>query len=155
MNNAITYNRLRELVYYKGGELYWNKNGKLAGSIDNKGYKRISLDYIRYKVHRIVWFYFNKTWPKQQIDHINGNKLDNRIENLRDVKQTINMYNKQEAHSNSKTGYLGVTKQPTGKYTARIKVGDKLIHLGSFDTIIEAHNIYKEYKNKITLYEMD
>ncbi len=146
MNNKLTYNRMRELIYYEDGELYWIKTNTIAGSIDNKGYKRISLDHTRYKVHRVVWFFFTQKWPTKQIDHIDGNKLNNRIDNLRDVSQSINMYNKKVPHKNNTTGYLGVSK--TGKkYVARLRVGDKLIHLGSYATPEEAQQVY--YKKRL------
>lgn len=144
----ISYNRMKELIYYRSGELYWIKNHNLAGSIDNKGYKRISLDKKRYKVHRIVWYYHHQIWPINQIDHIDGNKLNNRIENLRDVSSSINMYNKQKAYKNNTTGFLGVTKSGT-KFVARLRVGNKLIHLGTHPTKEIAHEVYKNKKSEI------
>ena len=148
MATNITYNRLRELVYYENGELYWIKNDVLAGSIDDKGYKRISLDNKRYKLHRIIWFFFHQEWPKKQIDHIDGNKLNNNIENLRDVNQSINMYNKCLPHKNSSTKYLGVSKSGK-KYVARLKVENALIHLGTYKTPEEAHLVYLKKKQEV------
>lgn len=128
---------------------HFYRNNERAGTPDcTKGYRQIMWKGVMYKEHRLAWFFHTGKWPENQIDHINGIKDDNRIANLRDVSQTINMYNKQAAYCNSKTGYLGVSFSGK-KYVARIRVNKKLIHLGTFDTPELAHQHYMEFKNLV------
>lgn len=136
----LTYNP-EEGVFYRG-------NHRAGGSDCSKGYRRIMYNGKRYKEHVLAWYFYYGIWPSNQIDHINGNKSDNRIVNLRDVTQTINMYNKQKAHKNSMTGYLGVS-QNRSRYVARIRVKDKLIYLGSYSTPEEAQQHYMEFKDLV------
>lgn len=82
--------------------------------------------------HRIVWFMHYGEWPKDQIDHINGNNLDNRIENLRDVSNEENARNKSRFSTNT-SGVTGVHWSNTEKrWVASITVGSKYYRLGSF-----------------------
>jgi hypothetical protein len=93
-----------DLAYYSSlleydpatGELHWRvarngrmRVGQLAGSWSN-GYIAVNVDGRKVYAHRIVWLLCKGEWPKQYIDHINGDRADNRIENLRDVSQVIN-----------------------------------------------------------------
>ena len=110
-----------------------------------KGYLRVFLFGRYFKAHRLAWFLFYGSWPTLQIDHIDGNKENNSINNLRDVSQTINMYNKTKAHSHNCTGVLGVGRVGK-KFSAKLKVKEKLIHLGVFNTVEEAGEHYKEFK---------
>jgi len=155
-NNKVTHERLLSLVTYdpNTGVFMWNKTQGCAGSIDNNGYCRISIDRVRYKAHRLAWFYVTKVWPNGQIDHIDGDKLNNKFSNIRDVTPTINMYNKKKAHKNNTCGFLGVSVSGS-KYVARLKVQDKLMHLGTFDTPSEAHATYMKAKREHLETQMD
>jgi hypothetical protein len=125
---------------------WFTRKGKRAGASDCcKGYRRIMYESKVYKEHRLAWYFHYGVWPENQIDHINGIKDDNRIENLRDVSQTINMYNKVNAYETNPTGYLGVATSGK-KYQARLKVDSKLLYLGTYDTPEEAHKVYMEVK---------
>lgn len=85
------------------------------------------------------------SWPRGQVDHINGIKDDNRLCNLRDVSININNQNKRLPFANSHTGVLGVGML-NGKYRARIRVNGKRKHLGDFETIEDASNAYVNAK---------
>jgi hypothetical protein len=122
-----------------------NSAGKPAYrlSIDKYGYKSlvISLDIFGRKTTivaaRICWLCKNKSWPKNTIDHKNGDSLDNKYSNLRDVSQGTNNINKR-AYSKNKIGYKGVSIRDNKFYAT---CGTK--HwAGSYDTPEEAARAY-------------
>lgn len=120
------------------GKLWWTnhywktKVGKRAGIQKKNGYRYINFKYVSVFEHRVIWYLHYGSWPKNEIDHINGNKSDNRIKNLRDVDRSINMRNTQRGSLN-KSGVLGVCwRSQRGKWSAFIKVRKKRIWLGSF-----------------------
>jgi hypothetical protein len=93
---------------------------------------------------------FHGAWPSGDIDHINGQKTDNRIENLRDVTRTINSENRRGSNTNTATGYLGVSVHArSGKYRARIRAKGRLISLGLFLLPEEAHAAYISAKRDL------
>lgn len=85
--------------------------GKVAGKLESDGYVRISMRIggrSRFmRAHRLAWYMVHGAIPSGEIDHINRNRSDNRIENLRDVSRTENMRNKSKP-ANNKSGYVGV-----------------------------------------------
>ena len=94
----------------------------------------------KYCTHRIVWLIYYGEWPKNQIDHINQDPTDNRIENLRDVTHVENNRNR-TLQNNSTTGYIGVsycTSRLTTKYRADISINNVNKYLGFYDTAEEA-----------------
>lgn len=100
-----------------------------------------------YKVHRIIYEMFNGFCPKV-IDHINGDKLDNRIENLRGCDSNkINLENT-SVYSNNKLGVKGVRKHGN-KYTAQITHNSKQHYLGMFTTIKEASRAYEKAREEL------
>ena len=113
-----------------------------AGSVDPYGYRRICIKQTIYKAHRLAWFYHYKKWPTKQIDHINGNKDDNRISNLRESNFSMNQANSKR-RVNNKCGYKGVyLHKLSGLYMARVMINQKSILLGYFKTAKEAHQAY-------------
>ena len=121
----------------------WNE---AKGSINNQGYISITLNRKKYKIHRIVGYSFlglDIDNPKQLIDHIDRNKQNNNMNNLRIVSNQENMFNR-----NAK-GYY----RCGNKYQAYIKINNKQIHLGCFNTEEEARNAYLEAKEKYHIIE--
>lgn len=102
------------------------------------GYKAGSIFYGKVRAHRVVWAMHYGYWPLGFVDHINGNKLDNSVSNLRDVNAKINSQNMTISKRN-KSGWTGVSWRPQkGKWRARVNVDYKEVHLGHFDTIEDA-----------------
>ncbi|MCW8158974.1 HNH endonuclease [Stutzerimonas stutzeri] len=113
------------------------------------GYRDITIKAKKYRAHRIAWLYFYGTWPKQEIDHINGEPGDNRIANLRDVSGRVNKENTHKPRSHGRSGYLGVHwSSQAGKWQGRISVHGKSKHLGYFDDPAVAHQEYLEAKRR-------
>lgn len=123
------------------------KVGMIAGCVDRQGYRRIGINHNRYAAHRLAWLYVNGAWPSNGIDHIDGNKSNNRLNNLRDVSQSMNMQNLYIANIDSRTGFLGVTKN-RHRYRAQISVGGQMRNLGSYDSPELAHQAYLAFKRK-------
>ncbi|HIE8239221.1 TPA: HNH endonuclease [Salmonella enterica] len=137
---------IKDLIYYKDGALYWHEckeNNKRAskkgydhpiGSVDDKGYLRVSLtrDGVRrlFKVHRLIYWLHTGIWPNGHVDHINGDTLDNRIENLREATAAQNQHNKFNPQY-SPTGYVGVVKR-VGHYAAQVTIDGKNRYVNGF-----------------------
>lgn len=123
------------------------KTGDIAGCKNNRGYLQIYVRNKLYLSHRLAWFYIYGDWPKNQIDHINGIRTDNRFVNLRDVTNREN----QENRKNKSKGDLPIgvhLRRDTGKYCSQITINGKVRTLGSFKTIELAHKAYIECKLK-------
>lgn len=142
----ITQKRLKELLHYDTttGVFTWRVDhpraakGSVAGAKDFYGYVVIRLDTVLYKAHRLAWLYKHGEWPSKNIDHINQDKSDNRLENLRLADQSVNMHNT-KVRSTNKSGVTGVSwRADRNKWNARIKVGYKNFNLGLFDKMEDA-----------------
>lgn len=119
---------------YRGGRA---KKDDVAGTITLDGYIRISIDGKIYKAHRLAWLYVYGHFPKQEIDHINRVRNDNRIFNLRDVNRYVNARNKTQAIK--KLTYPGASWYGRDqRWVSRIRVNGKRIHLGYYDDLISA-----------------
>lgn len=149
--------RLREVLDYEPttGVFRWRvaigrrvQAGNVAGTLHPKGYRQITIDARKYRAPRLAWFYVHGCWPKNQIDHMNGNRDDNRIENLRDVTSSENLQNQRRAYSSSTTGFLGVSTHRK-KFQARIMLDGKNRHLGTFPTPEAAHVVYLAAKRRL------
>lgn len=136
---------LSELEYLpETGNLYWKsiKRGKSnnihAGEKTEHGYVRISLKGKRYYAHHIVWLFENGQWPTQLLDHINGNRSDNRIQNIREATHEENMRNR-KISINNKSGVTGVCWITATKlWMASISLNAKPKHLGHFKKLEDA-----------------
>lgn len=111
----------------------------------NKGYFRIRVDQKLYYAHRLAWLYVYGKWPKEEIDHINSNRLDNRLINLREATRTENLRHKPTPKGISEL--KGVTKARQ-KWRAQCKVNGITHYLGVHATKEEAHEVYKVFALK-------
>ena len=111
-----------------------------AGCLHSSGYIIIKLKNKPYKAHRLIWLWHHGEWPKQDIDHINMIRHDNRIENMREATRSQNCMNK-TMYSSNKSGFKGVYQRGK-KFGAEIMLNYERIKLGIFETAEEAHNAY-------------
>lgn len=152
----ITHGRLLQVMNYDAetGLFHWlaatskkTKIGSQAKTINAYGYIRIRIDKEDYVAHRLAWFYVYGKWPENQIDHINGVRTDNRINNLRDVCVRQNQENQRRAQKGNRSGFLGVSwNNKDQKWWSRISVNGKFNYLGSYDKPEDAHAAYVEAK---------
>ena len=142
----ITHGRVREAYeYHKNGTLVWKidlpkrkRRGKVAGYQNGLGYTILYVDGTLYLAHRIIWMWHKGYLPEHGIDHINRNRSDNRIENLREVSQSCNSRNTGN-NTNNTSGVKGVQwHKPTRMWCARIKTLYKDKHLGYYHEFDEA-----------------
>jgi len=118
-------------------------NGKWAGkpalnTFDTYGYKHGRIMGRNYKAHRVAYAIYTGSWPSHHIDHINGNRADNRACNLRDVSRCENQRNMCNLPS-GKYGQVGVRYDHNiNKWIAKIGVGGTSKHLGCFENIEDA-----------------
>src|SRR5690606_3747697 len=82
-------------------------SGEVAGMVGENGYKYVAIGKLLIRAHRLAWALYYRKWPEEQLDHIDGNPSNNRIENLRDVSPTVNSQNIKKARKANKCGLLG------------------------------------------------
>lgn len=134
----ITQQEIQNKLEYFDGKLFWKKCqkisliGKRAGTKHNKGYRVINMADRSYLEHQIV-FMLHHGYIPDQVDHINGIKDDNRIDNLRAATNSKNQWNVCRTKK-TQTGVKGVRKLGK-KYQARISVDSKMIYLGTYATL--------------------
>jgi hypothetical protein len=118
--------------------------GDVVGTKHSEGYLQVRVDGAREYVHRIAYALMVGTYPEKEIDHINGDRADNRWCNLRGASHAENMQNRPRA-SHSTQPFKGVRQSPTkGKWTARIGINQKEMYLGTFATAQAANAAYKK-----------
>ncbi|WP_332692067.1 HNH endonuclease signature motif containing protein [Devosia sp.] len=153
---GLTQERLKELLHYDpdAGVFTWvvsrgrQAAGNVAGSVGGRGYVDISVDGLVYKAHRLAWLYLHGHMPQDHVDHINGDKTDYRIANLRLCTAVENHQNR-VSHKGATSMFLGVSslgrhrKRP---WRAVIRANGKSRHLGTYLTEQEASAAYQSAK---------
>lgn len=152
-NSTPPKSRLQDLFAYENGKLFWKKGGNgrkvgnEAGMITEKGYRRIRVDGCLHMAHRLVWAYHFDEVP-EYIDHIDENKLNNAINNLRPATKAENGYNITR-RKNNKSGVKGVYwASREKKWVAELSVNKKIRRLGYFDDLELADLVVMEARNK-------
>jgi len=156
VDNKLTQKRLKELLNYDPdtGVFTWLVGcggvniGSKAGSLYSYGYIVIKINRFGYRAHRLAWLYMTGEWPEDQIDHIDHDRANNRIINLREATHTINGRNTNIAKNNT-SGIMGVNwHRWQRKWRAYISINAKPIHLGTFTDFFEACCARKSAENK-------
>ena len=135
---------LHELFEYRDGKLFWkvvkSKKTKIdeeAGSITSDGYRSVMINYKNIATHRIIYMMFNNTLPKE-LDHIDGNRLNNNIDNLREVTSCQNSCNT-KLRADNKSGIKGISwSKRSKKWHAYLNINNKRKNIGFFKDIFEA-----------------
>lgn len=141
-HELLTYDPDTGNLFWKRGSYGWiRRPGVHAGTFNGKGYRIIKLDRNWYMVHRIIWLMIYGNWPSEQVDHIDRDKLNNRIENLREASAAQNCANQLKRKTNT-SGYKGVTKYED-KWRSTIFNNGFPVYLGIFNTAEEAFAEYK------------
>lgn len=156
MKDPITHEKLLELFDYDAdtGELVrrcnvrglgLNRKGDRPRHAGPNGYAAVGADVKKYLYHRLVWFWHHNEWP-EVIDHVDGDKQNNRIENLRACTQSHNRCNSQ-LHAYSESGFKGVSRHaPAGKWRARCGLNKVQHNLGIFDTPEQAAEAVRAFR---------
>jgi hypothetical protein len=139
----VTWRR-RPREHFKTKRSYSTWNSRFAGqevnSVHSAGYIRVSVNTTYYLLHRIIWLMTKCEWPTDEIDHINHDRNDNRLENLREVTRLINSRNCSKKVNNT-SGITGVSWcKPRKKWKAAIKVNGCKYEIGFFSNIQDAAN---------------
>jgi hypothetical protein len=143
---------LEEVLRYEPdtGKFFWlidrpsrTKVGDRAGYLAETGYIRITYNYTTYRAHRVAWYLHTGKDPNPlNIDHINGDRADNKITNLRLATTAQNAKNQRKRDGTS-SRYKGVKwREKTGKWQAQITVDGRSVYLGSYDNQLDAHLAY-------------
>ncbi|AZF37722.1 Phage HNH homing endonuclease [Pseudomonas sp. R4-39-08] len=157
--NEVSVETVRSLLSYEPltGSFKWIEKpswgvsvGEIAGFITSAGYRSIRIAGAGYQAHRLAWLHHYGEWPANELDHINGNKDDNRIANLRDVNRKGNCENQRRPQRNNTSGFLGVSwAKNEKKWKAQISHGGKKRAIGYFDSPEKAHEAYLAVKREL------
>lgn len=156
MNNKPlpSIDRLRQVLSYdaESGALTWRIGRKglpaekhVVRCKNKGGYVVVMVDRVLLRAHRVAWAIHHGRWPDGEVDHINGDRADNALANLRDVPKRLNAQNLRKAKTTNKCGLLGVHERD-GVFLARVCVGGKTINLGRHKTAEAAHQAYLDGK---------
>lgn len=163
MNPKPTVEELKSLFDYEpdNGRLIWkvarnSRKGKVApgveaGSRSGAGFHlELTVNGFRTYVHRVVWAVHYGAWPTGVIDHIDGDGFNNRIVNLRQVTQRVNVENQRKTRSDNTSGFTGVMWRADKKrWCAVIQVNGKRLRRGGYDTPEEAYAGYLKAKREL------
>jgi hypothetical protein len=155
-HNKLCYNPDTGKLTWRGKPLRFGKiskrfAGKEAGNkMKPAGYVQVQVDGVNYRAHRLIWYMQTGSWPKGDIDHINGVRDDNRWENLRDVDRMTNLRNMRQRIN----PVSGVSKGGrSSNWRAYIQIEGKYVHLGVFDCYCEAVKARKKAEKHYGFHE--
>jgi hypothetical protein len=128
---------------------YWNKrfSNKKTGGLHSYGGIGVWVDGVLYQAHCLIWIMMTGEHPSPEIDHIDGDRANNRWKNLRIVMHAENMKNQKPRNGSPHKG--AKWNKRMGRWQAAITVNYKRLHLGTFDTAEEAHGVYCKAAKKL------
>ena len=143
----LTKDLLHELFEYQNGELHWKSLKRRAGGCNDQGYIKIKINGKLYSAHRLIFVMFHGYMPNI-IDHIDGIRHNNKIENLREVTNQQNCWNR-KVESNTFSNVKGISwHKATNKWQARLTINGKQKLLGYFNDLLEAKKVLSEFRSK-------
>lgn len=147
VDSILAYNPANGKFTWKPGTYGHYQKPDAVGSTDSNGYLSVEISGFSFMLHRLAWLVSTGDWPKGEIDHINGNRKDNRLCNLRDVCKGENQQNIGGARTTNTSGLIGAHwSKRKKKYCSEIRVSGARHFLGYFDTAEEASNAYLKAK---------
>lgn len=137
MNNPPSRKTVKKLFKYKKGKLYNRRSGVRVGGNDCwKGYRNVRVEGRLCKEHKVIWLIKKGYWP-EELDHKDGVRDNNKIDNLRDIGAVGNAQNR-KVRKDSKTKIPGVSLYKGSRFTSRLCINGKRNHLGHYESILEA-----------------
>ena len=138
---------IREVLEDKDGVLYWRKTGKKAGTLHRTGYVQISLGRKLYNAHRLM-FMLHHGWVPEVIDHVDGDRANNQIDNLRPATWSQNLQN-MKLRPNNKSGCKNVSWSASKKkWVVQLSINGRQTNLGRFDDLEFADLVATEARDK-------
>ena len=148
MNRICTQEEVRNIFDYNpdSGKLIWKnhrsskcRKGQSPNYIAPSGYISVQVNKKLYKAHRLIWLWWYGYLPENDIDHIDGDRTNNTLSNLREVSRSCNLFNRRDTKRISNTGITGVYQEyKTGRYHAKIFILGKSVHLCCTLDLVEA-----------------
>lgn len=155
----MTLDDIKQIVAYdpKTGQFtrnwagYGRSIGDVVGNIAKDGYVYIPVKGTNFLAHRLAWLFIHGLWPVEDIDHMDRNKANNCAANLCAVSRGENLQNMIMPKHNT-SGYIGASKRKDGRWLSQLVVDRQHIHLGVYDTPLEAHLAYSKAKKQYHKY---
>jgi len=150
----LTAELLRELLNYNPASGVFTRrkacNGHRAGEVagwTEHGYVRVVVAGVKLYAHQLAWLYMTGSLPRNKMDHLDGNGLNNKFSNIREATDVVNAQNIRAAQKNNQLGVLGVYRK-RDRFIARIYFDGEQKIVGRFDTPEEAHAAYVAAKRR-------